>query len=64
VKETELWQRLRQHLGAGYYQVWAAEHSLAELANRTVIQALGDGETSKTVWRAVWRALELPDRDR
>jgi hypothetical protein len=64
VKETELWQRLRQHLGAGYYRVWAAEHSLAELANRTVIQALGDGETSKTVWRAVWRALELPDRDR
>lgn len=64
MKETELWQRLRQQLGAGYYQVWAAEYSLAELANRTVVQALRDGETSKTIWRAVWRALELPDRDR
>jgi hypothetical protein len=64
VKETELWQRLRQHLGPGYYQVWAAEHSLAALRNRTVVQALGDGETSKAVWRAVWEALELPDRDR
>jgi DUF3046 family protein len=64
VTETELWQRLRQHLGPGYYRVWAAEHSLAELANRTVVEALRDGETSKTIWRAVWRALELTDRDR
>jgi hypothetical protein len=64
VKETELWQRLRQHLGSGYCQVWAAEHNLAELANRTVVQALRDGEAAKTIWRAVWRSLELPDRDR
>jgi hypothetical protein len=64
VKETELWQRLRQHLGAGYYQVWAAEHSLAALGNRTVVEALRDGEPAKTVWRAVWAALQLPDRDR
>ena len=32
--------------------------------NRTVMQALGDGVDSKTVWRAVWTALELPPRER
>lgn len=64
MKETELWQRLQHHLGAGYYRVWAAEFSLAALQHRTVMQALREGESSKTIWRAVWEALELPDRDR
>ena len=64
VKETELWQRLQDHLGAGYYRVWAAEFSLADLDQRTVVQALADGVSSKIIWRAVWAALELPPRER
>ena len=64
MKETELWQRLESALGSGYYRVWAAEFSLAELGDRTVRQALDDGLPSKTIWRAVWAALELPARDR
>ena len=64
MKETELWQRLEAALGTGYYRVWAAEFSLAELGNRTVVQALADGVPSKVIWRAVWAALELPPRDR
>jgi len=64
VKETELWQRLEHQLGAAYARVWAAEYSLAELQNRTVDQAVADGVPAKTVWRAVWAALELPARDR
>ena len=64
MKETELWQRLESALGTGYYRVWATEFSLAELANRTVVQALADGVPSKVIWRAVWAALELPPRDR
>jgi hypothetical protein len=64
VKETELWRRLEAALGSGYYRVWAAEFNLAELGNRTVRQALADGMQSKTIWRAVWAALELPARDR
>ncbi len=64
MKETELWQRLEAALGSGYYRVWAAEFSLAELGNRTDRQALADGLPSKTIWRAVWAALELPARDR
>jgi hypothetical protein len=64
VKETELWQRLESALGTGYYRVWAAEFNMAELTNRTVVQALADGVPSKVIWRAVWAALELPPRDR
>ena len=64
VKETELWQRLQDHLGAGYYRVWASEFSLADLDQRTVVEALDDGVPSKVIWRAVWAALELPPRER
>lgn len=64
MKETELWQRLQLHLGTGYFRVWASEYSLAALGQRTVVQALADGIPCKTIWRAVWAALELPARDR
>lgn len=64
VKETELWNRLLDQFGAGYYRVWASEFNLADLDNRTVMQALADGVASKVVWRAVWAALELPARER
>ena len=64
MKETDLWQRLEQQLGTGYYRVWAAEYSLAALQNRTVVQAVADGVPAKTVWRAVWAALDLSARER
>ena len=64
MKETELWARLQQHLGAGYYRVWADEHNLSELGGRTVVQALDAGIAAKDVWRAAWAALELPARER
>jgi hypothetical protein len=64
VKETELWARLRLHLGEVYARVWAAEYSLARLKGRTVDEALADGVPCKSIWRAVWEALELPLRER
>ncbi len=64
MKETELWQRLEGQLGRGYAQVWASEHQMAELGGQTVRQALSDGTAAKQVWRAVWRELELPERER
>lgn len=64
MKETELWQRLEGQLGRGYAQVWASEHHVADLDGRTVRVALADGTPAKQVWRAVWRELELPERER
>lgn len=64
MKETELWARLGQHLGHAYARVWAAQYSLSDLRGRTVVEALAEGVPCKTIWRAVWSALELPARDR
>ncbi|MBA8795429.1 hypothetical protein FHX74_003065 [Friedmanniella endophytica] len=64
MRETEFWERMQQHLGAAYASVWAGQHNLSALGNRTVDQALADGVPPKTIWRAVWAALELPDRER
>lgn len=64
VRETELWARMTEHLGMTYARVWAAEYSLADLGDRTVVQALAEGEPCKVIWRSVWFALELPLADR
>lgn len=64
MRETELWQRLNTHLGAGYAQVWAQQTVLAALDGRTVADALRDGVPCKRIWRAAWEALELPARER
>jgi len=61
VRLTEFWERMDQHLGAGYARTWAREQVLGE---RTVLQALEAGWDTKDVWRAVWRALELPPSER
>lgn len=55
---------MNHHLGENYARVWADQIVLSDLDNRTVREALDDGEPFKTVWRAVWAFLELPDRER
>jgi hypothetical protein len=52
------------HLGEQSARVWADQIVLADLDNRTVREALDDAVDFKTVWRAVWRFLELPDNQR
>ncbi|WOQ18465.1 DUF3046 domain-containing protein [Raineyella sp. W15-4] len=64
MRETELWRRLERHLGPGYARVWAEQHVMADLAGRTVVEALAAGVPPKTVWRACWAALELPPSER
>lgn len=64
MREAELWIRLRRHLGPVYAGVWAETVVLAELAGRTVAEALQDGVDCKRIWLAAWRSLELPLRDR
>jgi len=51
-------------LGPSYARSWAHQYVLAELAERTVVQALEEGEPPKAVWAAVWRALGLPASER
>lgn len=64
MRQTEFWSRMDAALGPAYSRTWAREHALEGLGSRTVEQALADGYDVKTVWREVWKALELPPRDR
>lgn len=64
MREAELWARLYRHLGQNYAAVWADTIVLADLAGRTVNEALRDGLACKQIWRAVWLALELPFHER
>jgi DUF3046 family protein len=38
----------------------AQDHVFSELRNRTVRQALAEGEAAKDVWRAVCEGMEVP----
>ena len=51
-------------LGSAYAPVWARQQVLADLGERTVQEALAEGQAPKQVWRAVVAALELPDSER
>jgi len=62
VRLTEFWDRMQAQFGASYAESVAADQALASLGDRTVNQALADGEDAKVVWRAVCEAFELPDR--
>jgi hypothetical protein len=64
VRHTEFWSRMEDALGPGYDRVWAGQHVLADLDERTVEEALAAGVPPKRVWAAVWAALELPARER
>ncbi|MDO9377585.1 MAG: DUF3046 domain-containing protein [Nocardioidaceae bacterium] len=64
MRHSEFWDRMEHHLGAGYARVWASTQVLGDLGSRTVDEALDAGEQPKTVWRAVWASLELPERER
>ncbi|MEV5380630.1 DUF3046 domain-containing protein [Streptosporangium nondiastaticum] len=58
---TVFWQRMANHFGAAYADSFARDHVMSELGGRTVHQALDAGWNAKDVWRAVCRAMEIPD---
>lgn len=64
VREQELWERLSEQLGDDYARFWAGQTALDELGGRTVLEALAAGLPMKKIWRAVWIALELPEKYR
>ena len=60
VRLTDFWDRMRQHFGPAYADSFAHDFVLSELGDRTVHQALADGEETLVVWRAVCRTLDIP----
>jgi hypothetical protein len=62
VRLTVFWERMRAQFGETYAESVAKDQVLAELGDRTVNQALADGEEAKAVWRAVCEAFDVPER--
>ena len=57
---TDFWERLERAFGPAYARSIAADHSFAELGDRTIEQAIAQGVDTATIWRAVVAAY--PDR--
>jgi hypothetical protein len=64
MREAELWSRLEAVLGPGYARAWADLVVMSDLGGRCVSEAIAHGIDFKTIWRAVWAQLELPDSQR
>lgn len=50
---------MRAHFGDAYADSWAHDYVIAPLGGRTVAQALAEGESAKTVWRAVCQVEDV-----
>lgn len=61
MRETELWSRLRDLLGAGYAPSWADSVVHADLGGRTVTQALAAGVAVRQIWLAACVILDVPE---
>lgn len=59
---TEFWERMRAQFGEVYAESVAKDQVLHVLSDRTVNQALAEGEDPKTVWRAVCDTFDVPQR--
>ena len=64
MRHTEFWERMERALGPSYARIWAGQHVLGSLEERTVVESLDAGEPPKAVWRAVWAELDLPASER
>jgi Protein of unknown function (DUF3046) len=62
VRLTVFWDRMRAQFGEAYADSVAKDQVLAALGDRTVNQALADGDDPKTVWQAVCDTFEVPER--
>jgi hypothetical protein len=61
---TAFWERMRAQFGDAYAESVAKDYVIAALGDRTVNQALADGEDVKAVWRGVCDAFRLPEQVR
>jgi hypothetical protein len=55
---------MEQQFGRAYSRVWADSHVMSELDGRTASEALDQGESPRTVWRAVHTNQHLPASER
>ncbi|WP_344246679.1 DUF3046 domain-containing protein [Actinocorallia libanotica] len=59
---TAFWTRMNQQFGENYAESVARDQVIAGLGGRTVEQAFADGVDTRTVWKAVCAAFDVPER--
>ncbi|MFM9134511.1 MAG: DUF3046 domain-containing protein [bacterium] len=57
---TDFWERMDAVFGAEYARSWAGDYVLADLGDRTVLQAIDAGIDTREIWDAVCGAVEVP----
>lgn len=61
---TVFWERMTDHFGPGYAEMFARDHVMSELGGRTVHEALAAGWAAKDVWRVVCTVMDVPQEKR
>ncbi|MEU9402921.1 DUF3046 domain-containing protein [Streptomyces sp. SID4985] len=61
---TVFWQRMAEHFGTAYAEMFARDHVMSELGGRTVNEALDAGWAAKDVWRVVCSVMDVPGERR
>jgi len=62
VRLTTFWELMNAQFGETYAQSVAKDQVMGALGDRTVNQALSEGEDAKVVWRAVCETFDVPER--
>jgi hypothetical protein len=60
VRMSHFWTLMDDEFGAEYAGSLARDHVLGALGNRTVRQALADGESPRVVWEALCDDMDVP----
>ncbi|HSU75403.1 MAG TPA: DUF3046 domain-containing protein [Terrabacter sp.] len=61
---SHFWTLMDDEFGAAYAGSLARDHVLGALGNRTVVQALADGEPPRAVWEAICVDMDVPQERR
>lgn len=61
---SEFWQLMDQEFGPAYARTLAAGHALHALGDRTVLRAIEDGVSVRTVWTTLCDDLQVPEERR
>src|SRR5690242_3948940 len=64
VRISHFWTLMDDEFGAAYAGSLARDHVLGALGNRTVVQALADGEPPRAVWEAICIVMDVPPERR
>jgi hypothetical protein len=60
VRLSHFWSLMNDEFGESYAGSLARDHVIGALGNRTVVQALDDGEAPRAVWEALCVDMDVP----